>query len=160
MNLNKVFLFGNLTRDPEVRALPSGQPVVNFSIATNRMYTDKQGQRQQEVEFHNIVAYSKSAEIIQQYAKKGSSMLIEGRIKTRSWDGQDGKKNYKTEIIVDNFQFGPRTQSSGGQGYSKDSATNAPPPKASGDKQPQEEIETIEYPEDTGDEVNPDDIPF
>jgi len=149
MNLNKVLLFGNLTRDPELKSLPSGQGVVNFGLATNRTWKDPQGQKKEQAEFHNIVAFGKLAEVINQYARKGSSMLVEGRIQTRSWDAQDGTKRSRTEIVVENFQFGPRTQ--GSAASAGDTTPQAP--------QKEEEVATIEYP-DGAEEINPNDIPF
>src|SRR3989339_342626 len=117
MYLNKVLLYGNLTRDPELKALPSGGQVANFGLATNRTYKDKSGQKQETTEFHNIVAFGRSAELIAQYMKKGRPLFVEGRIQTRSWDDKEsGKKNYRTEIVVDNFQFGD-----GGKGGSQSS---------------------------------------
>lgn len=113
MNLNKVFIFGNLTRDPERRSLPSGQAVVSMGVATNRFFIS-QGQKQTDVEYHNVVLFGKQAEIAAQYLKKGSSVLIEGRIKTRSWQDQQGQKHYKTEIIGERMQLGPRTSGSTG----------------------------------------------
>src|SRR5487761_2556327 len=107
MYLNKVFLYGNLTRDPELKALPSGLQLASFGIATNRTCKDKNGAKQEATEFHNIVAFGRTAEVLAQYMKKGRPLFIEGRIQTRSWDDKDGgKKQYRTEIIVDNFQFG------------------------------------------------------
>lgn len=144
MNLNKVFLIGNLTRDPEMRALPSGVSVVSFGLATNRVFKDKSGARQKDAQFHNIVAFGKQAEIAKQYLSKGSSVLIEGRIQTRSWDAPDGTKRSKTEIVTERLQLGPRR--------------NGPAPSAP-EKQPAqaEQIETIEYPEE---EANSENIPF
>src|SRR3989344_167614 len=111
MYLNKVFLYGNLTRDPEVKALPSGTQVANFALATNRVYKDKNGAKQEAVEFHNVVAFGRLAELIGQYMKKGRPLFVEGRIQTRSWDATDGSgKKYKTEIVAENFQFGPSGQ--------------------------------------------------
>ena len=108
MYLNKAFLFGNITRDPELKSLPSGIKVVSFGLATNRTWKNKDGVKQESVSFHNIVSFGKQAEIMAQYLKKGSSIFVEGRIETRSWDDKnDGSKKYRTEIIVDNFQFGP-----------------------------------------------------
>ena len=101
--MNRVILIGNMTRDPEIRALPSGQPVANFGIATNRMWKNKDGSQQKHTEFHNIVMFGRLAEIAQQYLKKGASVMIEGRIQTRSWQGQDGAKKYKTEIVAENM---------------------------------------------------------
>lgn len=146
MYLNKAQLFGNLTRDPEIRALPSGAKVVSFSIATNRTWKDKDGSKKESVDYHNIVAFGALADIIGQYAKKGSSMYVEGRIQNRSWDGADGQKRYRTEIIVDNFQFGPKT---GGSYTKSTSDKDENLPEAN-------EIDTIEYPNEEASE----DIPF
>ena len=123
MNLNKVFLIGNLTADPELRNTPSGQPVCNFSIATNRIWNDKNtGQQQKKTEFHNIVAWQRLAEIVSQFLKKGGLVYVEGRLETRSWDDQSsGNKRYKTEIVAERIQLGPRTSGSAG-GF------NSPPP--------------------------------
>ncbi|MBU3965265.1 single-stranded DNA-binding protein [Patescibacteria group bacterium] len=110
MNLNKVFVLGNLTRDPEVRTIASGQQVASFSIATNRVWYNQAKEKNQEVEFHNIVAWGRLAEIAGQYFTKGKMVLVEGRIKTRSWQAQDGTKKYRTEIIAENMQMGPKTQ--------------------------------------------------
>lgn len=103
MDLNKVMIIGRLTRDPEVRTTPGGANVVSFSVATGFTWTDQSGQKKEQTEFHNVVAWRKLAEIIGQYLKKGSQVYIEGRLQTRSWEGQDGKKNYRTEIIADNM---------------------------------------------------------
>ena len=109
MNLNKVLLIGRLTRDPENRALPSGQSVTSFGMATDRFYNDKTGQRQQQTEFHNIVAFGKLAEITSQYLNKGSLVLIEGRLQTRSWKDNSGNQKYRTEIITERLQMGPKS---------------------------------------------------
>ena len=115
MYLNKAMVFGNLTRDPEVRALPNGGNVCSFGVATNRVYKKADGSKQEEVEFHNVVTFGKLADLCGQYLKKGSSAYIEGRLKTRNWDDKDsGKKQYKTEIIAETVQFGPRGASTGG----------------------------------------------
>src|SRR3989338_2878341 len=108
MNLNKAFILGNVTRDPESRALPSGQPVVNFGIATNRFYTDQQGQKKQDTEFHNVVVFGKLADIASRYLTKGALVMIEGRIKTRNWMNPQNVKQYRTEIIAEALQLGPR----------------------------------------------------
>lgn len=151
MYLNKAIVYGNLTRDPELKSLPSGQAVASFSLATNRVWKDKAGVKQESVDYHNIVLFGKQAELAAQYLKKGGSVLIEGRMQTRSWDDKDGKKNYRTEIVGDTMQFGPRAGGSTG-GYSAPaSSAKAPAPSA-----PQE-LETIQYPEE---DINPDDIPF
>lgn len=144
MYLNKALIIGNLTRDPEVRTLPSGAAVANFSLATSRYYKDKNGVRQEDTQFHNIVAFGPQAQTIAQYMKKGSAMMVEGRIQNRSWDSPEGKK-YRTEIVVDNFQFGPKREGGGGGGGGQSVPTNNAP------------AEAIEYPEEN---INPEDIPF
>jgi single-strand DNA-binding protein len=104
--VNKVILVGNLGRDPEVRSTPSGQPVASFTLATNRRWRDKNGQRQEQTEWHNIVVWGKQAEIAGQYLTKGKQIYLEGRLQTRSWDDrQTGEKKYRTEIVCDNFQM-------------------------------------------------------
>lgn len=108
MNLNKVLLVGRLTADPELRTTPSGTHVVSFSIATNRNWTDKSGQRKEDTEFHNIVAWGRQADIVNQFLKKGSLILVEGRLQTRSWEGKDGQTRRTTEIIAERIQLGPR----------------------------------------------------
>ena len=141
MYLNKAIIIGNLTRDPEQKALPSGVTVTNFSLATNRVYNDKDGNKQEDVEYHNIVVFGKQAESAGKYLKKGQSALIEGRIQTRSWEA-DGVKKYRTEVIADRVQFGAKAPTQ----------TDAPPTQVAPADSSQ-----IEYPED---EINPDDIPF
>ncbi len=108
MNLNKAFILGNLTRDPEKRSLPSGQPVVSFGVATNRFFTDRNQEKRKEAEFHNIVLFGRLADIASQYLRKGSLVLIEGRLKTRDWQDSAGIKHYRTEIIGERIQLGPK----------------------------------------------------
>ncbi len=150
MYINKVFLFGNLTRDPELRALPSGMNVVNFSVATNRVFKDRDGKKQEQTDFHNVVVFGRQADTVNQYLKKGSSVFVEGRMQTRSWE-KDGEKKYRTEVVADRVQFGPRGSGSGGGRSS------------GGDEMPSGADEGpiagpgIDYPKD---EINPDDIPF
>ena len=152
MYLNKVYLIGNLTRDPEFKALPSGSKVTTFGLATNRYWKDqKTGERKEQTEFHNIVVYGPQADSSAKFLKKGSNVLIEGRIQTRSWDAQDGSKKYKTEIIAESVQFGntrPSGSSAGGEHTS-----SAPTPKQSGN----DSVDVIEYPDE---DINPEDIPF
>ncbi len=150
MFLNKVVIIGNLTRDPELKALPSGVQVTNIGVATNRTWKDKDGNKQDAVEFHNVVAFGRTAEIINQYLKKGSSVLIEGRLQTQNWeDKETGKKMYRTEIVTERMQLGPRRDGGGA------SAASASTPQA---EQPAPaEVKTVEYPEE---EINPEDIPF
>jgi single-strand DNA-binding protein len=164
MYLNKVLLYGNLTRDPELRALPSGQQVANFSLATNRTYTDKEGRKQEMVEYHNVVAFGRQAELIGQYMKKGRPLFVEGRLQTRSWEAE-GKKNYRTEIVIDNFQFGAAAGGAGGEGRGPSSAGASAPSHDSADMggmnmnsaSEQPSGSEIQYPDD---EINPEDIPF
>ena len=152
MYLNKAFLYGNLTRDPELKSLPSGQQLVSFSIATNRTYKDKSGQKQESTEFHNIVAFGRTAEVIAQYMKKGRPLFVEGRIQTRSWeDKESGKKNYRTEIVVENFQFGDGGKSGGASTGSEQVAHGEEQQSAPKD------ADEIKYPDE---EINPEDIPF
>ena len=157
MNLNKVFIIGNLTRDPELRSLPSGQSVTSFGVATNRTWKNQQGEKKEDVQFHNIVVFGKQADTVAQYLKKGSSALIEGRIQTRNWEAQDGSKRNKTEIVAERVQFGPRRPAStqgGSAGAFSDSSAQAGKPAA---EKAKEELETIEYPEE---DINPEEIPF
>lgn len=102
-SLNRATLLGNLTRDPELRQIPSGQQVCTFGLATNRSWTDANGQKQEASEFHNVVAWGKLAEICGQYLIKGKKVYIEGRLQTREWEGQDGIKRYRTEIVTENM---------------------------------------------------------
>ncbi len=154
MYINKAMVYGNLTRDPEIRAIPSGQQVASFSLATNRVWKDKSGAKQESVDYHNIVLYARLAELAAQYLKKGSSVFIEGRMQTRSWDDPaSGGKKYRTEIVADTMQFGPRASGTGAGGsYAPESTTKSSAPAS----QP-EALETIEYPQE---DINPDDIPF
>ncbi len=152
MNLNKVLLMGNLTRDPELKTLPSGSSVASFGIATNRVWKNQQGERQEEVQFHNIVVFGKQAETASQYLKKGASVFIEGRLQTRNWDAQDGTKKSKTEIVAERVQFGPRKQGGGTVGQEGQTATSG-----KGNAKQEEQLETIEYPEE---DIKPEEIPF
>lgn len=108
MNLNKVVLIGNVAADPEVRSTPAGQQVASLRVATNRTWKDKSGAKQTQAEFHNVVAWARLAEIISQYVQKGTLLMIEGRLQTRNWEGKDGVKRYRTEVIAENLQLGPR----------------------------------------------------
>lgn len=124
--INKVILIGNLGRDPEVRSTPSGQPVASFTLATNRRWRDKNGQKQEQTEWHQIVVWGKQAEIAGQYLTKGKQIFLEGRLQTRSWDDrQTGEKKYRTEIICENFQM--LSQRGGGGEFDAPAATAAAP---------------------------------
>lgn len=161
MNFNRAIIVGNVTRDIDLKTLPSGQSVVNFSVATNRIYTDKSGSKQQTVEFHNIVAFGKLADICGRYLNKGKMVLVEGRIQTRSWQAQDGSKRYRTEIIMENMQLGPRGGASG------DNTSGGNAGQVSPASSPDEQIPVIDADENMnfGNEdeqsgVNVKDIPF
>jgi len=156
MYLNKAFLYGNLTRDPELKSLPSGSQVCSFGIATNRTYKDKDGGKQESTEFHNIVAFGRSAELIAQYMKKGRPLFVEGRIQTRSWD-KDGVKQYRTEIVVDNFQFGDGGQGRGGGGTYAGGTSEGTTPTRPSSSAGATDAQEIQYPDE---EINPEDIPF
>ncbi|MCX6755069.1 MAG: single-stranded DNA-binding protein [Candidatus Nomurabacteria bacterium] len=150
MYLNKAIVIGNLTRDPELKSLPSGIKVCSFSLATNRVWKDKNGAKQESADYHNVVVFGRQAETVAQYMKKGNSILVEGRMQTRSWDDKDGTKKYRTEIIADRTQFGPRGTAGGATASSSAPAgANAPKEEDTGGM--------IDYPEE---DINPEDIPF
>ncbi len=152
MYFNRAIVIGNLTRDPELRSLPSGIQVATLSLATNRTWKDKNGAKQESVDYHNVVVFGRQAETTAQYLRKGASLLVEGRMQTRSWDDASGQKKYRTEIVADRIQFGPKGSGAGAPSAPTKSAGQAAPlaPEASGG-------ETIEYPEEN---INIDDIPF
>jgi len=161
MSLNKVLLMGNLTRDPELKALPSGSKVCNFSVATNYRTKDQSGNWKDVPEYHNVVVFGTTAENTAKYLKKGSSAFIEGRIQTRSWDGQDGKKQYRTEIVADNVRFLNSSSGASDSAPRQSFSPNDPVPASP----QQEKSEPIGKPEefdiiDFGEDPNPDDIPF
>ena len=158
MYLNRAMVFGNLTRDPELKSLPGGGSVATFSIATNRRYKKSDGTQAEQTEYHNIVVFGKTADSCAQYLKKGSSAFIDGRLQTRSWD-KEGVKHYRTEIVAEAVQFGPRP---GGQnGPSRDADAGGPvdqrtPAERAASERPVSDT-AIEYPTE---DINPDDIPF
>lgn len=154
MNLNKVILVGRLTRDPELKALPSGQQVCSFGLATGRFFNDKSGQRQQQTEFHNIVLFGKLAEISSQYLKKGFLTMIEGRLQTRKWQDSQGNQRSRTEIVAERMQLGPRTGQSAG--FSKSPGKFSPAVDPEKDEPAAEEIPIVE--EDG--EIDVKNIPF
>jgi len=151
MYLNKAIIIGNLTRDPELRSLPSGVKVCTFSVATNRVWRDKNGQKQEDTQYHNVVVFGTQADNVAQYLRKGSSLLVEGRMQTRSWDDKDGKKQYRTEVVADRVQFGPKSSGAAPSAFGAGAASAGAPAS------PKENVKTIEYPEE---DINPDDIPF
>ena len=153
-NLNKALLIGRLTKDPEMRYTPSGTAVTNFSIATNRWSTGPDGERKEFTDYHNIVAYPigkrNLAETVAQYTRKGALVFVEGRIQTRSWEGQDGQKRRTTEIIANDVQFLDSRSSGGGTGTAGDGMARS---RAGAS-------EDIPAPDDAPRDVDPDDIPF
>jgi single-strand DNA-binding protein len=181
MDLNKVLLVGRVTADPQVRTTPGGQSVTTIGVATNRVWNDKSGQRQEETEFHNVVLWGRQAEIAGQYLKKGAMVLIEGRLRTRSWADKNGQARKTTEIMAERLQLGPRPAGAGGgqggggssqwgnsqasgswQGgnVAFDSAPGAASakPQGAGDKPAEEEIPIISLDDEA--EIKPEDIPF
>jgi single-strand DNA-binding protein len=154
-NLNKALLIGRLTKDPEMRYTPSGTAVTNFSIATNRWSTGPDGEKKEFTDYHNIVAYNAGrrnlAEVVAQYTRKGALVYVEGRIQTRSWEGQDGQKRRTTEIIANDVQFLDSRSSSGGGGTASDGAPSR------GRATPSDDIPA---PDDAPRDVDPDEIPF
>lgn len=144
MNLNKATIIGRITNTPELKTLPTGVKVCSFSVATNEFYKNSAGQNQEKTEFHNIVCFAKTAENVAQYMTKGSEILIEGKIQTRSWES-DGMKKYRTEIIAHQVQFGAKPKvANGDQGYASAVDTS-------------KDESGIEFPDD---DINPEDIPF
>ena len=174
MNLNKAIIIGNLTQNPETRTTPNGQTVANFTIATNRVWTNQQGQKQEQAEFHNIVAWGKLAEIVTQILHKGSKAYVEGRLQTRSWEGQDGAKRQRTEIVAENFiALNAKGETSGPSGPAApdlgSDVSEFPIEEPPASKKPTKEVksapvkkETPKEPvtEDSDEEINLDEIPF
>ncbi len=165
MNLNKVFILGNLTRNPELRQTPNGQNVATFGVATNRMWTNQSGVKQNQTEFHNVVLWGRLAEIAHQYLGKGRLVLIEGRITTRTWQDQSGQKRNRTEIIAENMQLGPRFASS--QNPPQTPPQNTPEPVASeGEPRyerevlPEVQLEDISETLKEDEEIKVENIPF
>ena len=163
MNLNKAMIIGNLTRDPEVRTTPQGAPVASFTVATNQVWNDKDGNKQERAEYHNVVAWRGLAEVIGKYLNRGSKVYIEGRLQTRDWEGQDGVKRYRTEIVADNMIMLDTKGGSGGGSSNNNSGNSYSQPAASHD------LPTIQaddgpsnYSGGSGndDEINIEDIPF
>jgi len=170
MDLNKAMIIGRITRDPEVKTTPTGQTVASFSVATNLTWTDQSGQKQEKVEFHNVVAWRRLAEIIGQYLKKGAKVYIEGRIQTRDWVGQDGIKKYRTEIIADNMIM-LDSRSGGGNNFTQNQSRPISTNNAPTNSQPQASEPVIDVDADnqqakptqntsSDDEINVEEIPF
>ena len=149
MYLNRATIIGNLTRDPELKALPAGSSVASFGVATNRTWKDQNGEKKEASEFHNIVVFGRQADTCAQYLKKGQQVLVEGRLQTRSWD-KDGVKQYRTEIVADRVQFGAKT---GGAPSHEARGDGAPIPPHSAPAH-----RDTDYAAE--DNISPDDIPF
>lgn len=142
MYINKVEIYGRLGKDPELKAMPNGNSVVNFTMATTRTWKEEGGTKKEQTEWHNVVCFGKRADVIAQYVKKGDKFYVVGRLQTRSWDDESsGKKMYRTEIVVDDFQFGDNPKK---EGVDNSSHTTSEPAG-------------VDYPDD---EINPEDIPF
>ncbi len=166
MYLNKAIIVGNLTKDPELRAMPGGANVASFSIATNSVWRDRDGNKKEDVQFHNVVVFGNQATSCAEYLKKGQSVLVEGRIQTRSWDDKvSGEKRYRTEVVADRVQFGPKAghgRPDSAPGASEEPAidSNTREPVAETSAAPKKrKVGTtgIDYPEE---DINPEDIPF
>lgn len=154
MYINKAIIIGNLTRDPEKRSLPNGTVVTSLSLATNRVWKDKDGNKQENTDYHNVVVFGRPAETAAQYLQKGQSVYVEGRIQTRSWDDKDGTKKYRTEIVADSVQFGQKSGGTSANTSSNQSSNQAP---NSVNSEPTDVGGQIEYP---ADDIDPEDIPF
>ena len=165
MSLNRAQLIGNITRDPELRQIPGGQSVATFSVATNFTWTDSNGQRQEKAEFHNVVAWRKLAEIVGQYMKKGTKVYVEGRMQTREWEGEDGVKRYRTEIVADNIIMldrkggtvdGMEMASSNFEAHAPRKQGSLNPSSSQSTKEKDSSVETVV----TEEEVTIEDLPF
>lgn len=148
MNLNKVFILGRVTADPEVRTTPSGERVSTFSVATNRVWTDKAGAKKEAAEFHNVVVWGRQADVAGQFLSKGALVLVEGRLQTRSFQGKDGAQRKITEIIGERLQLGPRSTGS-----------QKSPDGARQEENQSAEVPVIELEDDVLD-IRPEDLPF
>lgn len=159
MNLNKAMIIGNLTRDPELRNTPNGTPVASFAVATNQIWTDQNGQKQERVEYHNVVAWRRLAEICSQYLKRGAKIYAEGRLQTRDWVGQDNVKRYRTEIVMENMIMldRPGAGSGGDNSFRNDAA---PMPSDANDTPVIDSNEPAGNQEYQEDEIKVENIPF
>lgn len=156
MDLNKVMIIGRLTADPESRTTPQGISVTNFSVATNRVWKDDSGNQQDRVEYHNVVAWRRLAEICVQYLAKGRQVYIEGHLQTRSWEGQDGKKNYRTEVVADNMIMLGSRPADAGSNNTFQSQPAKQPDSSTQPTQPEPVAATVTSDE----EIRIEDIPF
>ncbi len=154
-SLNRAQLIGNLTRDPELRYTPNGQGVASFAVATNRSWTNTDGTKQDAVEYHDIVAWGKLAEIATQVLAKGKPAYVEGRLQTRNWEGQDGQKRQKTEIVAENI-----IALSGKSDRDSAPAPATTPPATAEESEAPKSKKPAQKSENTEEEINIDDIPF
>ncbi len=152
MSLNRVQIIGNLVRDPEMRQIPGGQTVTTFTIATSYTWTDQSGKKQEKSEFHDIVACRKLAEICGEYLKKGSKVFAEGRLQTRSWEGEDGQKRYKTETLLENMIMLDKKGDGGGSRSEKSESAKADDGAKAGDG--------AKAPAGADEEITIEDLPF
>lgn len=157
MNLNKVIIIGRMTANPELRTTNSGTSVSSFGVATNRYWTDNNNQKQEETEFHNVVAWGKQAEIINQFLKQGSLICVEGRLQTRTWEDKNGNKRRTTEVIAEQIQFGPK--SSNDSNYSPTSKSSKAENNKKNNQNDQEDLPEIDIDSEI-EEIDSDDIPF
>lgn len=157
MYFNQAVIIGNLTRDPELKVLPSGIKVATFTIATNRTWKNPQGQKETATDYHNVVAFGNQGETIAKFMKKGNIMMINGRMQTRSWDGPDGTKRYRTEIVTDGFQFGPKTSNGSEMGVAGPSAFKGDDMSQESQDNGLDDFGPIDYPQEDN---NLEDIPF
>jgi single-strand DNA-binding protein len=146
MNLNKVFILGRLTADPQLRSTAGGTQVATFSVATNRVWNDKSGTKKESAEFHNVVVWGRQAEVASRFLTKGAMALIEGRLQTREWEGKDGQKRKITEIICERLQLGPRPGSSRGSAETANQSAK------------KEELPVVEL--EGEEEIKSEDLPF
>ena len=163
LNLNRAMVIGNLTKDPEMRYTPNGAAVTSFSVATNRRWTGQDGNQSEEVEFHEVTAWGKLAEIASQVLKKGAPAYVEGRLRTRSWEGQDGVKRYKTEIVAENL-IALSSRGSGTSDFTPsanpmDEITETKKSTPSSDKS-EKPVNSKTEKASSEDEINIEDIPF
>ena len=156
MNLNKAIIAGRMTADPQLRQTAGGAAVTSFGVATNRVWKDKAGIDQKEVEFHNVVVWGRQAEIVSKFLTKGALVLIEGRLQTRDWEGKDGLKRKTTEIIAEHIQFGPRAGGASFASSTPSSGLSAPGPVAAIQPAPAPDLPVIEI----GEDIKAEDLPF
>lgn len=158
MNLNKVFILGRLTADPQLRATPAGQSVASLSVATNRIWTDKSGARRESTEYHNVVVWGRQAEVAAQFLKKGSLVLVEGRLQTRAWQDKQGQSRKTTDIVCERLQLGPRPAMTSSQKVESGLPEEIDLADSSPELPPEEEIPVIDL--EDGGEIKAEDLPF